>query len=70
MLETGEKIQSELHIRTGVSSSLTEHGLNKLSNLLGEVHVVAVARQKRACAEINTNISLFQPPPYICRIRT
>jgi len=32
--------------------------------------VVAVARQKRACIEINTNISPFQPPPYICRIRT
>jgi len=45
LLETEEKIQSELHLRTGVSSPLTEPGLNKLGNLLGEVHVVAVARQ-------------------------
>jgi len=50
--------------------NLTEPGLNKVDNLLCEVHVAAVARQKRACAEINTNISPFQPPPYICRIRT
>ena len=58
-----------IHITSWISIPLTENGLNKVGNLLGEVHVVAVARQKRACAEINTNISPFQPPPYICRIR-
>ena len=55
--------------RTSASTPLTEPGLNKVGNLLGVVHVVAVARQKRACAEINTNISPFQSPPYICRNR-
>ena len=63
-----EKWFSSSYILGLVSSLLTETGLNKVGNLLCEVHVVAVARQKRACAEINTNISPFQPPPFICRI--
>jgi len=53
------------HTSAWVSSPLTEPGLNKVGNLLGEIHVVAVARQKKACAEIDANISSFQPPLYI-----
>jgi len=49
---------------------ITDIGLNKVGNLLGDIHVVGVARQKRACAEINANISPFQLSPYICKTYT
>ena len=62
-------------VHTGLAMSrqpinlTSEPGLNKVGNLLGIVHVVAVARQKRACAEINTNINPFHPPQCICKSR-
>jgi len=67
LLETEERMRSGSVIAMYYRTSKQQPGLNKVGNLHGEVHVVAVARQKRACAEINTNISPFQPSPYICK---